>query len=40
MAMNKEDRQDIVAKAKGINPNITIFQVTRNADRKLGFKHF
>jgi hypothetical protein len=37
--MTKADRQDLVAKARGVNPNIAIFQVTRNANRELGFKH-
>jgi hypothetical protein len=40
LAMTEADRQNIVAKARGVNPNIAIFQVTRNANRDLAFKHF
>jgi hypothetical protein len=38
LAMAKEDKQDIIAKAKAVNPNIAIFQVSRDANRKLAFK--
>jgi|SRR5215467_14341247 len=38
LAMATEGKQDIVAKAKAVNPNIAIFQVSRDAGRKLAFK--
>jgi len=38
IAMTKEDKQDIVAKAKALNSNINIFQTSRDANGKLQFK--
>jgi hypothetical protein len=38
MAMKKVDKDDIIAKAKSVNPNIKLFQTTRAPDRKLSFK--
>jgi hypothetical protein len=37
-AMTKDDKDDIVAKAKAVNPNIAIFQAGRDAKNKLSFK--
>jgi len=36
-AMNQEDKEDIVEKAKAINPQIAIFQAVRGADASLTF---
>jgi hypothetical protein len=38
LAMTKSDKNDIVAKAKTVNPKIAIFQVDRDANRKLTFR--
>jgi hypothetical protein len=38
LAMTKADKDDIVAKAKAINPKIVIFQASRDANKKLAFK--
>jgi hypothetical protein len=38
LAMTNSDRADIVAKAKAINSNITIFRTDRDAQRKLTFR--
>lgn len=37
LAMTMEDKEDIVSKAKTLNPDISIFQVARGADTKLTF---
>ena len=38
LAMNKSDKNDIVAKAKAANPKIAIFQADRDAAKKLTFR--
>ena len=37
LAMTKEDREEIVTKAKALNPEIAIFQADRDANTKLTF---
>ncbi len=37
LAMTMEDKEDMVSKAKALNPEISIFQVGRDADTKLTF---
>ncbi len=37
-AMTTDDKDDIVAKATAVNPNIAIFQAGRDAKSKLSFK--
>ena len=37
LAMTKEDQDDIVAKAKALNSQITVFQANRDANRNLVF---
>ncbi len=37
LAMTKEDKEDMVSKAKALNPEISIFQVGRDANTKLTF---
>ena len=37
LAMTMEDKEDMVSKAKALNPEISIFQMGRDADTKLTF---
>ena len=37
LAMTKEDKKDIISKAKALNPDIIIFQAARDANTKLTF---
>ncbi len=37
LAMTMEDKEDMVSKAKALNPQISIFQMGRDADTKLTF---
>ena len=36
-AMTKEDKEEMVSKAKALNPEIAIFQAGRDANTKLTF---
>ena len=38
LAMTQADKNDIVVKAKAVNPKIAIFQASRDANKKLTFK--
>jgi hypothetical protein len=38
LAMNDDDKSDIIKKAKALNPNIAIFRANRDAKKKLAFK--
>ncbi len=40
LAMTKEDKEDMVSKAKALNPEISIFQAGRDANTKLIFNRF
>jgi DUF2971 family protein len=40
LAMSKENKDEIVALAKAVNPNIVIFQASRGANRALTFQKF
>jgi hypothetical protein len=38
LAMTTEARQEIIGKAKAVNPNIAIFQTSRDANQMLIFQ--
>ena len=40
LAMEKADLEEIVSKARAVNPDIAVFQANRNENGKLNFDHF
>ena len=38
LVMSKENKDEIIGKAKAVNPNIAIFQTSRSANRTLTFQ--
>ena len=38
LAMSKESKEEIIGKAKAVNPNIAIFQTSRGANQTLTFQ--